>query len=274
MGILNVTPDSFSDGGLFTTPSQAIEHGLRLVEEGADIIDVGGESTRPGSTGVEEEEEKRRVLPVIEGLAARTDATISIDTVKPGVALQAVTLGAGMINDVSMLRSGDNLAKVAAETEVDLVLMHSRKTPKDMQTDIIYDDVIEDVTRELKQAVARAEAVGVERSKIWLDPGIGFAKTVTHNLALLARLGELVDIGYPVLVGPSRKSFIGKITGAGINDRLGGSAASVAAAVLEGAAGVRVHDVDVMRDVVSIAHAIAQTKRSQTRSLNVMEEHA
>ncbi|MCP4605527.1 MAG: dihydropteroate synthase [Proteobacteria bacterium] len=260
MGVLNITPDSFSDGGLYLKRNEAVKHGISLIEEGADIIDIGGESTRPGSEGVDEDEEKRRVLPVIEELAARSDAPISIDTVKPGVAREAIALGASMINDVSMLRQGGALAKIAAETGVDIVLMHSRKTPKDMQHDISYDDVVQDVIEELLRAVERARAAGVEGSQIWLDPGIGFAKTAEQNIELLARLPELVTNGFPVLVGPSRKSFIGKIAGNGEHDRIGGSAAAVTAAVLGGAAAVRVHDVAIMRQAATIAHAIAKTR--------------
>jgi dihydropteroate synthase len=260
MGIVNVTPDSFSDGGLFWDKDLAVEHGLLLINEGADIVDVGGESTRPGSEGVDEDEEKRRVLPVIEELAGRTKTVISIDTVKPGVAREAVALGAQMINDVSMLRNGNELAQVAAETGVDLVLMHSRKTPKDMQEHITYGDVVSDVASELKQAAERAESTGVDRARIWLDPGIGFAKTVHDNLEILARLPELVEIGYPVVVGPSRKSFIGKLTGADADARLGGSAASITASVLGGATAVRVHDVATMGQAAFIAYEIAKTQ--------------
>jgi dihydropteroate synthase len=260
MGIVNVTPDSFSDGGLFCDKERAVEHGLSLIGEGADIVDVGGESTRPGSSGVSEEEEKRRVLPVIEGLAKKSKTVISIDTVKPGVARDAVALGAQMINDVSMLRNGNELARVAAETGVYLVLMHSRKTPKDMQQDISYGDVVEDVASELKRAAHNAESVGVDRSRIWIDPGIGFAKTVNDNLEILARLPELVEIGYPVVVGPSRKSFIGKLTGADTDTRLGGSAASITASILGGATAVRVHDVGIMGQAAFVAYAIARTQ--------------
>ncbi len=260
MGVVNVTPDSFSDGGLFWDKDRAVEHGLFLIDEGADIVDVGGESARPGSDSVGEEEEKSRVLPVVEGLAKQTKTVISIDTVKPGVARDAVALGAQMINDVSMLRNGIELARVAAETGVYLVLMHSRKTPKDMQEDIRYGDVVKDVASELKQAAEKAEAVGVDRSRIWIDPGIGFAKTVNDNLEILARLPELVDIGYPVVVGPSRKSFIGNLTGTDADKRLGGSAASITASILGGATAIRVHDVGIMGQAAFIAYAIAKTQ--------------
>jgi dihydropteroate synthase len=253
MGILNVTPDSFSDGGRYLERGAAVERGLEMVEQGADIVDVGGESTRPGSDGVGEREELERVLPVVSELTERSDALISIDTVKPAVARAAVDAGAGMINDVSTLRHGDGLAEVAAASGVSLVIMHSRKLPKDMQQEISYDDLMSEVRSELLAAVARAEAVGVSREKIWIDPGVGFAKTAEQCVELIARLGELVETGYPVMVGPSRKSFIGALTGAPVDDRIGGTAAAVTTAVLAGASGVRVHDVDVMRQVAQIA---------------------
>ncbi|MDD5309675.1 MAG: dihydropteroate synthase [Deltaproteobacteria bacterium] len=258
MGIVNVTPDSFSDGGRFLDPHAAIAHGLALSSEGADILDVGGESTRPGSAPVSAQEELARVLPVIRALAGRCHAVISVDTTKPEVAREAAKVGAKIINDVSMLRDGPALAEVAAETGAELVLMHSRGTPADMQDDIRYGDVVEDVARELLEAAGRAEAAGVDASRVWIDPGLGFAKTVEHNLELLARLPELAALGYRVLVGPSRKSFIGALTGAPVNDRLGGSAAAVALAVMGGAAAVRVHDVAIMRQAAIVAHAVAR----------------
>ncbi len=266
MGVVNVTPDSFSDGGRYFDGQQAIDHGMQLVEEGADILDIGGESTRPGSSGVDEAEELRRVLPVIEGLKKRTDRPLSIDTVKPSVARQALERGAVMVNDVSMLRHDSSLAAVAAEYNAELVLMHSRKTPEEMQRDIAYDDVVTDVIAELGAAVSEARAQGVDGVKIWLDPGIGFAKTAAHNLALLARLPELCAMGHRVLVGPSRKSFIGQLTGAAVDDRIGGTAAAVTAAILHGAAAVRVHDVAVMRQTALIAAGINEARHgSQAR---------
>jgi dihydropteroate synthase len=253
MGILNVTPDSFSDGGRYLDHRAAVERGLEMVGQGADIVDVGGESTRPGSEGVGEEEERERVVPVVRELVKRCDALISIDTVKPAVARAAVDVGAGMINDVSTLRHGDGLAEVAAASGVSLVIMHSRKQPRDMQQEIFYDDLISEVRAELLEAVARAESAGVPRDKIWIDPGVGFAKTAEQCVELIARIGELVEAGYPVMVGPSRKSFIGALTGAPVDQRIGGTAAAVTTAVLGGASGVRVHDVDVMRQAAQIA---------------------
>jgi len=258
MGILNVTPDSFSDGGLHLDTRAAIEHGLRMIREGADVIDVGGESTRPGSEPVTEEEELERVVPVIRELASHGGALLSVDTTKPKVARESLAAGARLVNDVSMLRFDDELARVVADGQEDteIVLMHSRGRPADMQEEVSYGDVVEDVKRELLEAVARAERAGVRRDRIWLDPGIGFAKTPQHNLEVLGRLDEIVSLDFPVLVGPSRKSFIGHYSGAPVDDRLGGTAASVAACVLGGAAAVRVHDVSVMRQAADIARVI------------------
>jgi dihydropteroate synthase len=258
MGILNVTPDSFSDGGLYADPEKAVAHALRLVEEGADIVDVGGESTRPGSAPVPAAAEAERVLPAILGLAARSDVMISIDTTKPEVAEAAVRAGARMINDVSGLRGGPELAAVAAGSGALLVLMHSRRTPADMQEATRYGDVVADVRAELEPCIERALSAGVKEDRVWIDPGIGFAKTAEQSLELLARLPELVRLGYPVLVGPSRKSFIGASTGAAVGDRLGGTAAAVAIAVLHGARAVRVHDVAATRQAALIAAAIRE----------------
>ena len=235
---------------------KAIEHGLAMSDEGADIIDVGGESTRPGSKPISEEEEISRVIPVISALVGRTAALVSVDTTKPEVAQQAVDVGAGMINDVSTLRGGKELASIAAVHDVGLLIMHSRKLPADMQEEISYRDVVADVAKELEGAVAIAQESGVSQSSIWLDPGIGFAKTPEHNLKLLGRLREIVDLGYPVVVGPSRKSFIGELTGAPVDRRIGGTAAAVTASIMNGARAVRVHDVATMKQAVTIAHGI------------------
>jgi dihydropteroate synthase len=260
MGILNVTPDSFSDGGAYTDTESAVARGLAMVAEGADIIDVGGESTRPGSRPVGADEELSRVIPVIEKLAQQTDALISIDTVKPRVAEVALAVGAGMINDVSNLRDGAGMAELAAKTGAYLVLMHSRGTPETMSRMNQYTDLLSEVKSELLKSVAEAEAVGVSRDRIWIDPGIGFAKHASQSIDLLARLGELVALGYPVLAGPSRKSFIGALSPSTTDNRIGGSAAAVTTAILNGAAAVRVHDVDVMHQTAMVAHAI-RTKR-------------
>lgn len=229
-----------------------------MVEQGATILDIGGESTRPGSAPVSEEEECDRVVPVIERLSGRTSVKLSVDTTKPTVARLAVAAGATMINDVSLLRHGEALAEVAACSGSELVLMHSRKTPADMQVQITYGDVVREVCDELSAAAVRAQKAGVDSSRIWLDPGIGFAKTAWHNAVLLAHISDIVALGYKVLVGPSRKSFIGAFSGALVDDRLGGTAAAVVACVLGGARAVRVHDVGMMRQAVLVATAIRQ----------------
>jgi dihydropteroate synthase len=256
MGVLNVTPDSFSDGGDYLDTARAVERGVAMVRQGADIIDVGGESTRPGSRPVSAGEEMERILPVIEALKKRTDVLISVDTVKPEVAREALSLGAGMLNDVSNLRDGDGMAELAAKSGAELVLMHSRGTPETMGEMVEYAEIVSDVKGELMASVSRAEAAGVSSRQIWIDPGIGFAKRADQSLALIARLGELVALGYPVLVGPSRKSFINEVIPSPPTARIGGTAAAVAASILNGAAGVRVHDIEIMHQAAMIAHAI------------------
>ena len=255
MGVVNVTPDSFSDGGLFLDPGRAIEQGRSLAQEGADVLDVGGESTRPGAPPVTLEEEIRRVLPVIEGLAGQ-GTPISIDTSKLGVAEAALKAGAAMVNDVTALRAAPQIAGLCAERDAELVLMHMQGDPRTMQENPVYDDVVDDVKTFLAERMQFALAEGVREERIWLDPGIGFGKTVEHNLELLRRLHELTELGRPIVVGTSRKSFIGKITGAEIDERLGGTIASCALAVANGAAMVRVHDVREVREGLTVAAAI------------------
>lgn len=256
MGVLNVTPDSFYDGGRFLEPGAAVEGALRLAEEGADLVDVGGESARPGAPPVPVEEELRRVLPVLERLAARRfPVPLSIDTAKAAVARAAVAAGAALVNDVRGLADAA-MAEAVAEAGVPVVLMHARGTPADMQSRAAYRDVVGEVTAELGQALARAAAAGVPAGRVILDPGLGFAKTAAHNLALLRRLRALRSLGRPLLVGPSRKSFIGQITGAAVGDRLAGTLAAVAAAVLAGADFVRVHDVAAARQAARLAAAV------------------
>ena len=208
MGVINVTPDSFSDGGNFTAVSAAVDHGLRLVDEGAEILDIGGESTRPGAAPVTAEEQLRRVLPVIEGLAAKTGAALSIDNSKASVARAAVAAGAEIINDVTALQGDDDMARVAAESACAVVLMHMRGTPRTMQQDPHYDDVVAEVSAHLAQRVDAARAAGIVADRIAIDPGIGFGKTVEHNLQLIAGLGRFAALGHPVLLGVSRKSFL------------------------------------------------------------------
>lgn len=257
MGIVNVTPNSFSDGGTFFDRKKAVDLALRLVEEGADILDVGGESTRPGSDPVPEEEEIRRVLPVIQAAVKYTTAPVSIDTTKSGVAKAALDAGAAMVNDVSALRFDDKMGGVVAEAGVPLVVMHMQGIPKTMQAGPIeYRDLMGELRAFLEEAVKKAVDAGVEKEQIIVDPGIGFGKTPEHNLTILNRIGELLALGRPVLVGPSRKAFIGKILGRDVNQRLHGTAAAVAAAVLGGAHILRVHDAGPMRDVVGVAQAI------------------
>lgn len=260
MGILNITPDSFSDGGSYETAEVAIEAGFRMVLDGADIIDVGGESTRPGSDAVSEAEELARVIPVIQGLVARGVRAISIDTMKAEVARQAVAAGATLVNDVSAFTYDPKMPEVVAKAGVPVVLNHTRGIPKAMQSgEIVYPGgVVADVRASLAESVARAEAAGIERSRIILDPGIGFGKTVEHNLALLRELRSLSDWKAPILVGTSRKSFIGRLIGQPVYRRSYGTAASVAMAIAHGADVVRVHDVVAMRDVVRVADAIEQ----------------
>jgi len=259
MGVLNVTPDSFSDGGRFLTPESALEHGLQLIEEGADIIDVGGESTRPGSEFVSEEEELERVIPVIEELAARASVPISIDTTKASVARAALEAGAEIVNDVSGLRFEPAIADVVAKSRAALVLMHSRGTPKTMQKLPPVKDIMTEVIVDLRHSIAMAEQHGVARESIAIDPGIGFGKTVDQNLELIAGLEQLRRAfpNFPLTIGTSRKFFIGKLlSGAPVDQRLHGTLASVVAAVMNGAHIVRVHDVKAAVEALTVANAI------------------
>jgi dihydropteroate synthase len=256
MGVVNATPDSFSDGGRYLEPAAAVERALRLAEEGADLVDLGGESTRPGAPAVGAEEEIARVVPVVERLRARGfPLPISIDTSKGAVGRAALAAGADLVNDVTAL-SDPGLARACADAGVPVVLMHMRGTPADMASRAVYGDVVAGVGRELAAALARAEAAGVARDRTILDPGIGFAKTPEQSVELLARVGELRALGRPLLVGPSRKSFIGKLTGAAVEDRLPGTLAAVAACVLAGVELLRVHDVAAARQAALVAAAM------------------
>lgn len=258
MGIVNVTPDSFYDGGRRADAGPAVEHGLRLAEQGADILDIGGESTRPGAAAVSADDECRRVLPVLDALAARVSVPISIDTTKAEVAQRALEAGASWINDVSAGRFDAAMAGVAGRRGCPVVLMHSRKTPATMQQEPYYSDVVAEVRAELMQSVQRFVSGGVARENIVLDPGIGFAKRLEDNLALLSHLDRLMDLGFPLLIGTSRKSFIGRITGKPVDERLWGTLGSVAAAFERGARMFRVHDVAETRDLLSVCWAISQ----------------
>ena len=255
MGVVNVTPDSFSDGGLFLDPGRAIERGRELIDEGADVLDVGGESTRPGAAAVSEEDELARVAPVIEGLAD-AGTPISIDTSKLAVAEAALDVGAKMVNDVTALRAEPAIAALCADRDAELVLMHMQGSPRTMQEHPTYDDVVDDVKAFLAERMEFARREGVSEERIWLDPGIGFGKTVEHNLELLRRLGELTELGRPLVVGTSRKSFIGKLTGADVDQRLGGTIASCAIAVANGAQMLRVHDLREVREGMQVVAAI------------------
>ncbi len=255
MGILNVTPDSFSDGGEFFDMEAAVKRAHEMVDHGADIIDIGGQSTRPGSLPVGLEEEIRRTVPVIEAIAGDIPVPVSIDTYQAGVASKALEAGASMVNDISGLRFDPGMARVAAEADVPVVLMHIRGTPREMQKDPVYEALVPEGMEYLRTSAAIARDAGVER--LIIDPGIGFGKTFEHNLELIASIGEFAKMGYPVLVGPSRKAFIGAILGGVSEDRrLEGTAAVVTACVLNGAHLVRVHDVAEMKKVVTVADAI------------------
>jgi dihydropteroate synthase len=255
MGIVNVTPDSFSDAGLFLDPDAAIEHGLRLADEGAGILDVGGESTRPGAEPVPAQEELDRVLPVVEALAGR-GRRVSIDTTKLEVARAALAAGATLVNDVSAFRFSPDIAGLVASERADCCLMHMLGEPRTMQADPRYDDVVGEVKAFLEERLAFATGEGVPEERIWLDPGIGFGKTVEHNLDLLRRLDEIVAIGRPVVVGTSRKSFLGKLTGGRAEDeRLPGTIATNVLALERGASVFRVHDVAPVADALKVAAA-------------------
>lgn len=254
MGVVNVTPDSFSDGGMYLNAGAAIAHGLELVGDGADILDVGGESTRPGAEPVGEAEELRRVEPVVVGLAER--GTVSIDTSKAAVAAAAIDAGASIVNDVTALRGDPEMAALCAEREVGVVLMHMPGDPRTMQDDPRYEDVVDDVKAFLLERVEAAAAAGVDEQRIWVDPGIGFGKTLQHNLELLRRLAELRELGRPLVIGTSRKSFIGKVDGSSVEERIGGTIASSVLAAAEGADVLRVHDVAEMAQALKIAAAV------------------
>lgn len=258
MGILNVTPDSFFDGGKYAELDSALARAERLVDEGADIIDVGGESTRPYADPVPAEVEKARVLPVIRELVARVDVPISIDTTKAEVAEAALAAGATMVNDVSGLRHDPEMAKVAAAYDAAVVVMHTKGSPQTMQDDPVYDDLMREVREYLEAGCELALAAGVREERIWIDPGIGFGKTVGHNLELLRSLRALRALGFPVLVGTSNKSVIGRVLNLPVGERFEGTAATVALAVANGADAVRVHDVRAMRRVSAMSDAVVR----------------
>jgi len=256
MGVLNITPDSFSDGGTFLDPGVAVEHALRMAAEGADCIDIGGESTRPGAPPVSADEEWERIGPVVKALVGRCPVPLSVDTTKAAVAARALEAGVAIVNDISALRFDPALGAVVAEAGAGLILMHMQGTPRTMQERPAYGDVVAEVRAFLTERLKAATASGIPAEAILLDPGIGFGKTVEHNLTLLRHLPELTTLGRPLLVGPSRKSFIGAVLGTAVTDRLEGTAAAVALAIAGGAALVRVHDVKVMARVARMCDAI------------------
>jgi dihydropteroate synthase len=257
MGVVNVTPDSFSDGGLYLDPEAAIAHGRELAESGAEILDVGGESTRPGAEPVSAEEELHRVTPVIQALTA-TESRLSVDTSKAAVAAAALDAGAEVVNDVTALRGDPDLAALCAERGATVVLMHMLGEPRTMQDDPRYGDVVAEVKAFLAERLEAAAAAGIAEERVWLDPGIGFGKTSAHNMELLRRLGELRELGRPLVVGTSRKSFIGKVDGSPADRRLGGTIASSVLAAAEGADVLRVHDVAAMRQALTVAMAVLE----------------
>ncbi len=261
MGILNVTPDSFSDGGCHFDKSSAVDRCLRLVDEGADIIDIGGESTRPGSDPVSLDEELRRTLPVIESVASKIKVPISIDTYKANVAQKALDAGASIVNDISGLMYDPEMSAVIARYGVPVVIMHIKGSPKDMQKNPVYYALIPELLEYFRSRIAFAVKAGIQEDKIIIDPGIGFGKTFDHNLEILHNLDKFTTLGRPVLVGPSRKAFIGKILGdAPATDRIEGTSAAVAISIMQGASILRVHDVKEMAKVARVADAIKRKK--------------
>jgi dihydropteroate synthase len=265
MGVVNVTPDSFSDGGQWLDPEAAVAHGRELTAQGAHLLDIGGESTRPGAAPVDADEERRRVVPVVEGLAGGP-ARISIDTMKAPVAAAALDAGAQIVNDVTALRGDPEMAGLVADRGVGICLMHMRGEPRTMQDDPRYDDVVDDVRAFLEERMGAATAAGIAEERIWLDPGIGFGKTIDHNLELLRRLDELAALGRPLVIGTSRKSFLGRITGREAGERLPGTIATNVLALARGASIFRVHDVAEVAEALAVAAATLRGRWSPTSS--------
>jgi dihydropteroate synthase len=263
VGILNITPDSFSDGGEFLDPGAAAEHAATMLDEGADILDVGGESTRPGSDPVSQEEEIQRVIPVLERiLSVRPEAVISVDTYRSGTATAALEAGASLVNDVTALRGDPRIASVIQEAACPVILMHMQGEPKTMQKEPHYEDVVREVRDFLAERAEYAVAAGIRPENVILDPGIGFGKNLQHNLALLRNLDAIVDLGFPVLIGASRKSFMEKITGVQeARDRVSGTVATTVLAYERGATFFRVHDVRANREALAVAEAVLHTSR-------------
>ncbi len=256
MGVLNVTPDSFSGDGIYSDPKRAVAHAQRLIEEGADVIDIGGESTRPGAKAVSEEEELKRVIPVVENLAANCSVPISVDTRKAIVAREALGVGAKIINDISGLQWDPQMLQRVAAADCCFILTHSRGTPETMQGEAKYSSVVEEVSRFFAHSLRKLNEEGISRERIWLDPGLGFAKRLEHNLELLKGLDQFTSLGCPILVGPSRKSFIGEILMEKSENRLEGTLAAVAVSVYKGARIVRVHDVKATKKFLTVFETI------------------
>ncbi|MEW6052321.1 MAG: dihydropteroate synthase [Nitrospirota bacterium] len=261
MGVLNVTPDSFSDGGRYFDESSATAHALRMAREGADVLDIGGESSRPGAEPLPLEEELKRTIPVIARIVKEISIPISIDTYKAEVAQKALDAGASIVNDISGLRFDPEMARIVARYEVPVVIMHMKGTPRDMQKNPVYDDLIQEILDYLRKGIRTAEESGIAEDRIIIDPGIGFGKTFAHNLQIIHKLHEFTLLGKPVLIGPSKKAFIGKVLGdVPPDERLEGTAAAVAISVMNGASLVRVHEVREMARVVKVADAIRRMK--------------
>ena len=256
MAILNVTPDSFSDGGKYADPNQAVNHALHMMEEGADMVDIGGESTRPGAEPVSLDEELNRTIPVIESIRKESDCLISIDTYKSAVAEAALNAGANVVNDISGFTFDSKMAPLVAKKNVPVILMHIKGTPRDMQKNPHYDNLIEEIKSFFQQQVELAKIAGVRSKKIILDPGIGFGKRLEDNFAIIRELGQIRAMGYPVLLGPSRKSFIGMTLDTPVEERLEGTLASITAGIMNGARIVRVHDIVETRRAVTITEKI------------------
>ena len=256
MGILNVTPDSFSDGGRFLDPAMAVDQAEKMVAEGADIIDIGGESTRPGADYVSEEEESARIRPIIEVLGKCMDIPLSIDTRKAGVAQMAIDCGASIVNDVSAMRDDPRMAEVIQKSGAGVVLMHRQGHSGTMQFHPTYDDVVVEVKEFLAASIARARSAGISSNRLIIDPGIGFGKTAQHNLRILANLREFLQLEQPLMVGLSRKAFIGELTGKSVTERETGNAAAVALAVWQGVHILRVHEVGAMKEAIQVAQGL------------------
>lgn len=273
MGILNVTPDSFSDGGLYLDKNKAVKRGLELAEEGADIIDIGGESTRPGSNSISTEEELKRIIPVLSDLREKTDALISVDTTKSEVARAALDHGADIINDISALRFDPQMPPLAVNRDVPVVLMHMKGTPKTMQANPSYEDLLAEVKSFFKERLETAKTLGIKREKIIIDPGIGFGKGHNDNLLLIKNLRALEEFERPIMIGISRKSFIGKILNLPVLERIEGTIASAVLSIIHGAHILRVHDVAPIKRAVLVAEAILEENRNPDSSINNMEKN-